>query len=513
MNRAGLIQKSLLCLGLFLFSTFSTSGAPKLKSIKIKHKGTCDVSYVGMVEKALPAGKGTLYISVDYTLYDFYHYSYKDIIEGEFDGFHVKNGTVHFNSGSVYCGDLDILIDVPNIEYHLLKGEVSTKSETKSMEINTCVVLKKPNTSNSENNLKLFPEVVTIEKYAVPSSFQNVKDFKIDDALISSFIGADFKLTADYRQEWAVNKNTLEESSPLEFNLSASNNLSGKVIYGDPNNWRKKMFCLSLSNGNTLYVCDEYGDHWDRTVDIIRNIDSARIEYHLAKEKDGAEWFRELFYHTRDDLFSWVYSNITSRKEGAIASGAEDYTTSTSFISYYGHCYTVTYFNGNRYQGSLYSTMPEEAPWVFISLIKQDITEDDFYFGEFTNSTGDRTIYLKGYPQKDLVDRKATEDAAYKERVRRENEEIERERAAMAAELLATRSEQARKYGKKYVDAIYDENRILVGTPESLLKEHYSIFINSETEKYIIYDIYYASTVRSYTVWVDKSTHRVTTVK
>lgn len=507
MNTTRLIQRCTLCLVALFISTVFLSGNPKFKKIKIKHKGSCDISYVGMVEKSLPAGIGTLYVSVDYTSYEIYHYSYHDEIEGEFDGFHVTNGTVRFNSGSVYCGDLDIVIDASNIEYHLLKGEVFTRlGDSKKMEIMNCVVLKKP---NNLRNLKLFPEVITTEKYAVPTAFQDVEDFKIDSALIRSFIGEDFKITADYLQEWEVNNNTLKESSPLEFNLTSSNNLSGKVVYGDPKNWRKKLFCLSLSNGDTLYVCDEYveryggNEHW-HNVDVIRSTDFARIEYHREKNTDNEEWFQKTFNHSHDSFMDWTRSSVHSRKE---------MVSRQNKFSFYGHCYTLYYNDGSRYKGSLYSSVSEEEPWAFISSVTREITDDDFYYGEYINNAGDSTVYIKGYPKDVLVNRKAVEDAEYQERIRRENEEIERERAAMLAGVRATRSKQAQKYGKKYVDAIYDENRILVGTPEGLLKERYSVFVNSETAKYIIYDIYYASTERFYTVWVDRTTHRVTAVK
>lgn len=513
MNTTRLIQRCTLCLVALFITTVFLSGKPKFKSIIIKHKGICYVGYSGMVEKSLPAGKGRLIISIDYLLGGLSPRRYQDEIVGEFDGFHVTNGRVYFNSGSVFYGDLDIVIDVPNIEYHLLNGELESSLYGlygKKAEVNHCVVLKKPNNSDNGNYSKLFPEVITFNYNSVPAAFQDVEDFKIDSALIRSFIGEDFKITADYSREWAVNDNTLKVLSPLEFNLTANNNISGKVIYGDPNNISKKMFRLSLSNGDSLYVCKE---GWDRSVDIVRSTDSARIEYHQARNTSGEKWFQDTFEGSRDYFMDWV-SRIDGRKEGSIDSGDNIYVSGrSSYQGYYGHCFTINYDNGSRYQGSLYSDVSAEEPWTFISLIKREITEDDFYFGVYTDNTGDSTIYIKGYPKDVLVNRKAVEDAERQERIRRENEEIERERAAMLAGVRATRSKQAQKYGKKYVDAIYDENRILVGTPEGLLKERYSVFVNSETAKYIVYDIYYASTERFYTVWVDRSTHRVTAVK
>ena len=69
------------------------------------------------------------------------------------------------------------------------------------------------------------------------------------------------------------------------------------------------------------------------------------------------------------------------------------------------------------------------------------------------------------------------------------------------------------KYGKKYVDALFNEGKILVGTPEGLVRDHTNSELISETQYTRTYKISgyfrdWASTVR-----VDVNTRKVISVR
>ena len=84
-------------------------------------------------------------------------------------------------------------------------------------------------------------------------------------------------------------------------------------------------------------------------------------------------------------------------------------------------------------------------------------------------------------------------------------EENTEEKVAKERQALET------KYGKKYVDALYN-GKILVGTPEELILKHTNSTLKSEdlhTRKYWIDNLLGRW---AWTVWVNKNTKKATSV-
>lgn len=99
-------------------------------------------------------------------------------------------------------------------------------------------------------------------------------------------------------------------------------------------------------------------------------------------------------------------------------------------------------------------------------------------------------------------------DKGKKDEWQRQQQEARKEYQATEKAAKDRRLAQEKKYGKKYVDAIYDQYTILVGTPEGLLKEQYILDVKTETTKSIVYYVKRTHDVL-FIVWVDKSTHKV----
>ena len=81
------------------------------------------------------------------------------------------------------------------------------------------------------------------------------------------------------------------------------------------------------------------------------------------------------------------------------------------------------------------------------------------------------------------------------------------------AQIAKDRQEMSQKYGKQYVDALLDEGRILVGTPEGLVKYHTQSTLISETQYTRTYKIRGWLSDWAATVDVSVTTGKVTAVR
>ncbi|MBR6286237.1 MAG: hypothetical protein IKR18_04505, partial [Bacteroidaceae bacterium] len=90
---------------------------------------------------------------------------------------------------------------------------------------------------------------------------------------------------------------------------------------------------------------------------------------------------------------------------------------------------------------------------------------------------------------------------------------IEKEQREQREEQKKRQQLQAayQKYGKKYVDAIYD-GKILIGTPEALIKSLRSSYLISESQTSRTYEIKNIWGTRFAKVYVNKKTRRVYSV-
>jgi len=134
--------------------------------------------------------------------------------------------------------------------------------------------------------------------------------------------------------------------------------------------------------------------------------------------------------------------------------------------------------------------------------------EEDYYCGLYTTKQGEKIYYLYGYTADKYVQLASQRDKGKKDEWQRQQQEARKEYQATEKAAKDRRLAQEKKYGKKYVDAIYDQYTILVGTPEGLLKEQYILDVKTETTKSIVYYVKRTHDVL-FIVWVDKSTHKV----
>ena len=167
----------------------------------------------------------------------------------------------------------------------------------------------------------------------------------------------------------------------------------------------------------------------------------------------------------------------------------------------------VTYSNGDTYYGTYYknNNLSDEMDVMNATKLPQD---QDYFCGVFTTKQGEKTYYLYGFTANEYVQLASQKDKGKKDEWQSQQQEARNEYQAREKAAKDRRLAQEKKYGKKYVDAIYDQYTILVGTPEGLLKEQYILDVKTETTKSIVYYVKRTHDVL-FIVWVDKSTHKV----
>lgn len=168
----------------------------------------------------------------------------------------------------------------------------------------------------------------------------------------------------------------------------------------------------------------------------------------------------------------------------------------------------VTYSNGDTYFGTYYMDSDMRSVIIEVMNTTKLPQEEDYYCGLYTTKQGEKIYYLYGYTADKYVQLASQRDKGKKDEWQRQQQEARKEYQATEKAAKDRRLAQEKKYGKKYVDAIYDQYTILVGTPEGLLKEQYILDVKTETTKSIVYYVKRTHDVL-FIVWVDKSTHKV----
>ena len=165
-------------------------------------------------------------------------------------------------------------------------------------------------------------------------------------------------------------------------------------------------------------------------------------------------------------------------------------------------------FTTKEWQGLVYTDEIQDSDYG-LCLVKEnivaDLCEGDSLYNPKTNKyqvlLNDGTFFYGSYRE--------YKDQLHAKRKAKENAEIQARKAEKQKQLRPL----YQKYGKRYVDALFKQGTILVGTPEGLVRNHTKSELISETQTTRKYKV--SGTFRDWasTVVVSKKTKKVISVK
>ena len=340
----------------------------------------------------------------------------------------------------------------------------------------------------------------------------------------NDFVGAKpITVTKKLKMTLDLNKNQLENTYIDAFVIDYGE--KGNGILNLEN--QKYIMAINCSNGDMLSFMglstispltslERY--------DIIHNIDGGKLEIHSTKDgnfnlrntnynDDGMPLVKKFYSDMPENYKPWIERNneLYIQREEIMAENGE----LSSYRIESEVAVEITYENGDTYLGTIYLPRTFDKDVQEILKSKELPQNKDYYSGLYTTNNEEKTYYLFGYKADEYVrvatqkveEKRLNAEMFEKEKEKRNKEAVEAWKATEKA-AKDRRLAQEKKYGKKYVDAIYDQYTILVGTPEGLLKEQYILDVKTETTKSIVYYVKRTHDVL-FIVWVDKSTHKV----
>ena len=263
----------------------------------------------------------------------------------------------------------------------------------------------------------------------------------------------------------------------------------------------------SVSNGNTE-VSDIYSDD----VIFVRCLPSDTISRFVWTDKVCEIYYSNGDYlkYTKHDIKEYslrggdIFDCIIHRPDGVLTIKLEDIQQGD--YRYYGteeklQVYQYVYTSG-KYNGLISTERGTHFSYSILGVAKIIYPSTGTFIDPKTNHKlgyyKDKPDYLYDYTLKQYV----TLDGKVKDFEKEAREKIEKERLSLY-----------QKYGKQYVDALLDQGKILVGTPEGLVKYHTQSTLINETQYTRTYKIRGVLSDWAATVDVSVKTGKVTAVR
>lgn len=493
------------CIISFLMTCISISAATKEKTIKTKLQNNVTLEYNGGVEDKLPMGVGKITLIKNDKIVD--------RIEGAFNNHTIKNATMVLKEGYSFKGDIDYSTTDQDIIYTLTNGcfevNLNYSTEPLSIPLKTTMPIHR-----SFSDLKMTSEVSLSIVFPTIEVVQKVPTSK----LYEGFIGAPIEIKkvefSTFHLEGATITSNKISNEDNYYDLSYGDKGSGKYYN---NKWLLEINC---PNGD--YLKSE--DRETHSFDMKRHVEGGTIETHLIYEKNyvfNSPWDPQVqnselankFYENMPKEYvtlkdSMRTMSIDHRLYLLYEIGKITYDEVRDNSMYIA--IEARYDNGDYYMGSIYYPNNDGSLNDIISMAAMP-QENDYFTGVLTTKGGEKHYFIEGYEAstlRELMD-------AYVADKKEQDEKFERERdeknAAREKENKEYRDNLTKQYGKQYVDAMFDQHTILVGTPEGLLKEYYFCTVALDMDNTVVYNV-----TRSYgtqfVVHVDKKTHKVTAV-
>ena len=533
---------------------------PSQKKFKTKVSEDVYLEYVGMAEKKVPSGEGTIRVkkkNLDVSSSNIgglnipivsSSYSYSDEITGDFCGSSVENATMTLPEGIIFRGTVEYQASYTGIVYTVSNGsfEVSING-AKGPEL---IPVSGPfSITRTWADERLSFEPLRYKKqekgYVVRAAYEK-KTRKLFSAY-DSFVGTSPTITKEWTAVWQPYKfenlnphleNELKDQDIDDFFLDYGD--KGKGIYAN----KEGRLTIVRADGDSLSVIepyDKYGYNFDaKQFSLFRHLEGGEMSVHLTDGKNFE--IGDINHYENPDAGSTnEKKKIMPLVETFVQDMPESCKTCIGLNKQLGvadrenkesqkrttrrtessMAVELAYDNGDTYIGTIYlpdayyeETRNKEL--LFMTAVPESGV--DLYTGLYTKASGEKKYYLYGYPASEFAQLvvariEEIEEAQKAEEIRKQDAEKKtiEEAEAREKEFKKLRAEQTRKYGKKYVDAIYDAHEIIVGTPEGLLKEYYTE--KAYEEKDFVYYLFTSVEHRiACGVAVNKSTHRVDSV-
>lgn len=480
----------LLLLIALLMINYSLTAKPRNRTLVFKVNKSIVLEYKGSVDSKIPMGSGVLYVRKDGRIVD--------MIEGIFNNFEVSNATLLFSITTIgeyyryivgFNGSLSFDYSESEIKYTLIDGSfINNKNLADG---STIIPVKDFIVTRDWEKLLLTPEEFKFVLLYKPQGFpfnETKKELILDIAgMLPEVIEC---------REYSLNlrSNTLKgpylnngKKGLLEFDGNVTGHYSTDYL------------AIHCNNGDSLYIKEN-------KIDMLRHVDKGTIEYH---EDDVQEILKQMPLEYKSMLDSLYYIGIKDRLSELYYQDLipwEDALDNTG-----SYAVEVTYPNGDKYTGSLYRPRDVNSSRSYLLKLTRLPKEEEYYWGLYSTRQGEKRFYINGFSADTLrikFDKLVEEKRIAEEK---EMQEYLASREAIEKEFYERKTQLEKKYGKKYVDPIYDNNDIQIGTPKALLEEYYQLFANRKTRVQTAYDVYWVG-VFIRTVWVDNSTLKVVKV-
>jgi len=505
------LKRLLLTFFMVMFVTITTLSAKGgSKTIKTKINDNVYLKYYGEVENKIPMGNGEISLFV----YD----KAIDVISGKFNNQTITDATLIFKGTDiVFKGDVKYITSDKEIVYTISNG-----------------FFEIPNSQYIEPQIVPITENITINRMwndlrrDIPFKQKNVVE-KHDIDTYNDFVGAKPVIMKEWTSilhlkiglQYVTANNIIIRNSTYIENIQpkSEETIECYVLdYGD----KGKGILTKQGSDDFLKIKCSNGDSITKIgrdiISILRNIDGGKLELNKydydgnfdierkTYDKDKMPLVEKFNRDVPDEYRNWIGKNIALNiynREKQMADNGE----LQSYRNESRLAVEVTYSNGDTYYGTYYknNNLSDEMDVMNATKLPQD---QDYFCGVFTTKQGEKTYYLYGFTANEYVQLASQKDKGKKDEWQRQQQEARNEYQAREKAAKDRRLAQEKKYGKKYVDAIYDQYTILVGTPEGLLKEQYILDVKTETTKSIVYYVKRTHDVL-FIVWVDKSTHKV----
>lgn len=415
---------------LLVFLTFPMMSAPKPKYKSLWLSGCA--CYEGYTIKKAPEGDGVL------TIYYPKDINRKDIIKGTFKDGKVIDATLSLNDNKVvYVGTISYVINPDSASYTIYEGELNGFSFKDSLTIHRNYSDFKTNRIVLQRN----------QKTKSKSSSEETALFSHLSYLIEE--GHEPSMNILYRLELTTDGYFIQKSTPDDMWSLGGGRYLKRTQYG----FRRTAYELIHSNSDSLYVTiyNNNGGYLDLAGGdnmVKRVFENGTVFY---SEENRIHW---------DDYCSDVDKNKIDLLpyDRHLPKGAVKDDECCQYTI------TIEYVDGTVFRGWIKSN--ERNACKMILMLSKLPDKADIGYGVIDYPDGSSVTYMNGMLLDEVIE--------YDNTVRNQ-EEAEAQRAKAEKELKYQQyKQQFYKYGKKYVDTLFDSNghKMLVGTPLELLQKY-----------------------------------------
>ena len=448
---------------LLVFLTIPMMSAPKPKYKSLWLSGCAN--YEGYIVKNTPEGEGKL------TIYNHQDIKIKDVITGKFSNNIVTDATLAFAGGLEYKGDIELNIRPDGIDYILSNGYIQVYKQsvdTIRIQLHSETVSRKYDGFDTNGGFWQ-TSITTTELSNTAKEFIKYFEPILEGENYSACYGVSIELK---KSRCSIRKNNTQYSINIDDckSIQCMNNGRRSVFqFNDGSNVINVGYELETIESVESEGNDEHLVYFDNSYDyyIQRSFENGKI---IVSSKLGESWRKHCSQENKEKVESILHYPKWE------ADVYDLYETT--------YCVKIEYADGSSYNGFLFtkqkpsygdSGIPNQIPTI---LSYKEAPQKDLYSnGVLDLANGEQFVFVSGYELDDVID--------YGENLEKEIlAEIQAKEQAKKNKELQEKQQLSNKYGKNYVDALFDSNgdKMLVGTPFELLEKYEHCSLNLDVD-------------------------------